>query len=175
MNEHQKMVSVLAKDPNKILESLDESKCHLLHMAIGIADEFFEYELAELNKDNDNMAEELGDLLFYIEGIGIRFGFTEDWYKSCEECSGFIANSTIKSMMLLNQTVKRHVFYEQDLDVETLKQVYLSLKSMVRHYAMLALGLTLKEISEANMKKLAKRYDGFKYSDERAKERVDKK
>lgn len=74
--KHEQMVTKLLKDPNDILKSLDPYKVNLIHLALGISGEAGEIldnikKNAIYNKplDVENLVEELGDLLFYIEGL----------------------------------------------------------------------------------------------------------
>lgn len=81
--EHQKqdrdytnMVDLLSKPGEAILRSLTPEKCHLWHMATGIATEAGElldavkrHVIYEKELDLANVNEELGDLEFYLEGI----------------------------------------------------------------------------------------------------------
>ena len=76
MGEYGKFVAALKKDGQEIEESLTPEKCDLLHMAMGLV-----LEAAELgdcikkhviyNKplDRENAIEELGDIMFYMEGL----------------------------------------------------------------------------------------------------------
>lgn len=74
--EHAKMVRRLAKDGMAILDSLTANKCHLMHMAMGIAGEAGEiidaikkHVMYEKPIDILNIVEELGDIEFYLEGL----------------------------------------------------------------------------------------------------------
>lgn len=75
INYHAFVIN-LAKPGNEILQSLTPTKCHLLHMAMGVAGEAGEL-LDAIKKhviygkelDMKNVIEELGDLCFYIQGI----------------------------------------------------------------------------------------------------------
>lgn len=74
--DHRDMVKKLAKSGEDILKSLTPEKCHLIHMAIGIAGEAGEILDAVkchvfYNKELDlkNIDEELGDSEFYMEGL----------------------------------------------------------------------------------------------------------
>jgi hypothetical protein len=165
--QHQKMVLALTKAPGLILASLTESKCNLLHASNGLADEFFEYKLAVNKIDKENQLEELGDMLFYTEALIIGY----------EEHIPVLAKYTPmgvhETMQLLFQTVKRHVFYEQELNTKDLVDVYLNIKGWIDFFAG-QIAKTRQDVQEHNMNKLAKRYEGFKYSDQAAKDRVDK-
>lgn len=76
MQEHQDLVRALAKPGNDILSGLTAGRCHILHMAVGIAGEAGEL-LDAIKKhviygkplDLENVLEELGDLEFYMEGL----------------------------------------------------------------------------------------------------------
>jgi len=164
--EHQKMVGVLTKAPSLILFSLDKSKCNLLHASNGLADEYFEFRLAQDKNDKENQLEELGDMLFYTECLIIGHEEHLNDYK-------LVALGVNEMMQLLFQVVKRHVFYEQELNIKNLVMIYHGLKGWIGHFAT-TLGKTMKDVEDHNMNKLAKRYEGFKYTDQAAKDRVDK-
>jgi NTP pyrophosphatase (non-canonical NTP hydrolase) len=73
---HSEMVHHLAKDGSQILAELTPEKCHLWHMATGVAGESGELidavkKHVAYNKaiDRENVIEELGDLEFYLEGV----------------------------------------------------------------------------------------------------------
>jgi uncharacterized protein YabN with tetrapyrrole methylase and pyrophosphatase domain len=164
--KHQEMVSVLTKNPNLILLSLDHAKCNLLHASNGLADEYFEFRLAQDKNDKENQLEELGDLLFYTEALIIGHEKHLSKHK-------MVALGCNEMMQLCFQVVKRHVFYEQELDTKNLVYVYHNLKGWIGHFAT-TIGKTIKDVEAHNISKLAKRYEGFKYSDQAAKNRVDK-
>lgn len=82
---HEETVLALAKPGEDILSSLDPEKCHLLHMAVGVAGEAGElldaikkYVIYEKQLDLDNIIEELGDLEFYMRGIRTQLGISRD-------------------------------------------------------------------------------------------------
>lgn len=69
-------VARLAKPGADIIATLTPSKAHLLHMAVGISGEAGELldaikKHVVYNKplDEDNVVEELGDLMFYMQGM----------------------------------------------------------------------------------------------------------
>lgn len=163
---HQEMVATLAKSGDEILNSLSPIKCHLLHMAIGIMDEYFELQIAIKKADKENILEECGDLLFYTEGLLIDISPLEHPFN-------LKVMSQDETFQELARIGKRHVFYNQELDVKALYNVYENLKSWIAYHAS-QIGKTISEVQEHNMTKLAVRYENFKYSDQAAKERVDK-
>ena len=70
------MVKQLAKPGQAIIDSLDASQAHNLHMAIGVAGEGGELldavkksAIYQKPLDRENIIEELGDLEFYMEGL----------------------------------------------------------------------------------------------------------
>lgn len=81
------MVKTLAKPGEDILQSLTAEKANLLHMAVGISGEAGEL-LDAIKKhviynkplDTENVVEELGDIMFYMEGL------MQDLSISGEEC-----------------------------------------------------------------------------------------
>jgi phosphoribosyl-ATP pyrophosphohydrolase len=162
---HQKMVATLAKKGDKILEALSPVKCHLMHMIVGIMDEYFELQVAIKKADRENILEECGDMLFYTEGLLIDVELDHPYnLKVLGEDETFQALARIG---------KRHVFYNQELDNKELICVYNNLKSWIGFY-LSQIGKTIADAQEHNMAKLAVRYKNFQYSDERAKQRVDK-
>jgi NTP pyrophosphatase (non-canonical NTP hydrolase) len=69
-------VETLVKEGQDIIDDLDPSSAHLLHMAVGVAGEAGELldaikKMAIYKKplDVENVIEELGDLYFYMQGI----------------------------------------------------------------------------------------------------------
>lgn len=69
--------------------------------------------------------------------------------------------------------VKKHVFYNQPLDIENaieeLGDIEFYLEAVRKN-----LGIKREETLVANIEKLGKRYSNFEYSDEKAKDRIDK-
>jgi len=76
VDHHETMVRMKAKPGIDILQSLTPEKCHLWHMATGASTEAGELLGAVKNHliynnpvDVENIIEELGDLLFYLQGV----------------------------------------------------------------------------------------------------------
>lgn len=72
--KYNEFVSSITKAPSEVLHSLDTQKCNLLHIAMGLSGESGEYldtvkKHAIYNKplDYENLNEEIGDLMFFIQ------------------------------------------------------------------------------------------------------------
>lgn len=85
MISHPELVAALAKPDADILSSLLPGDGHLIHMALGVAGESGElvdaikrYAIYRKPIDKDNIKEELGDLLWFIEGVCQAVGFTKE-------------------------------------------------------------------------------------------------
>lgn len=81
--EFAQMVKNLAKPGEDILSSLDANKCDLLHMAIGVSGEAGElldavkkHVIYDKPLDVENCVEEIGDKLFYMQGLLNNLGIT---------------------------------------------------------------------------------------------------
>ena len=79
------MVRALAKPGEKIKDEMTPEDAHMLHMAIGICGEAGEMIDAIKKRviyrkplDLENVKEEFGDLLFYIEGLMQATGLTRE-------------------------------------------------------------------------------------------------
>jgi NTP pyrophosphatase (non-canonical NTP hydrolase) len=81
--DYAKFVATLAKPGADIIASLTPEKAHLLHMVVGISGEAGEL-LDAIKKhviyskplDTENVLEELGDLMFYMQGIMNTLGLS---------------------------------------------------------------------------------------------------
>lgn len=73
----------------------------------------------------------------------------------------------------LLDAIKKRVIYRKDLDMENVKEELGDLEFYMEGIRQL-LGITRDQCIEANINKLGKRYEGFKYSDNAAQERADK-
>lgn len=79
------MVATLAKPGQAIRDSLTAHDCNVMHMVMGISGEAGEL-LDAVKKatiyrkpiDIENVLEEVGDILFYIEGLCQAYGFTRE-------------------------------------------------------------------------------------------------
>jgi len=73
----------------------------------------------------------------------------------------------------LIDAIKKHVIYRKDLDMENVIEELGDLEFYMEGLRQ-GLGITRERCIEANINKLGKRYEGFKYSDKQAHDRADK-
>lgn len=73
----------------------------------------------------------------------------------------------------LVDAVKKHVIYCKEIDRENIIEELGDLEFYMEQLRQ-NLGITRKATIKANMVKLAKRYPGYKYTNQRAKDRADK-
>jgi NTP pyrophosphatase (non-canonical NTP hydrolase) len=78
-------VRALCKPGNAVIEDLNTTSAHLLHMAVGVSGEAGElldaikrHALYKKDLDIKNTIEELGDLMFYMQGVMNTLGITWD-------------------------------------------------------------------------------------------------
>lgn len=81
---YAQFVATLIKDPNHIADTLTLEQINLLHMILGISGEAGElldtikkHVIYNKSLDIENIIEELGDLMFYIEGIKNALNITD--------------------------------------------------------------------------------------------------
>ncbi len=189
------MVSVLAKSGDTIADELTGENAHLLHMAVGISGEigeileaFHEAELYNTNKlDTENVIEELGDLEFYLEGLRQGLGFTREYVVGGIHCVllcrsdtdinmsrglWYSVNLSIYSSQLLD-LIKKTVVYQKEVDLDSIYLILSKIESIIELIRW-NMNLDYSDIIQANIAKLGKRYEGFKYSDSAAQTRADK-
>ena len=83
VKEFDRMVIALAKNGQAIINDLDPAKANLLHMAVGVSGEAGElldaikkHTIYGKQLDRENIKEEAGDILFYLNNILLNVGFT---------------------------------------------------------------------------------------------------
>lgn len=174
-------VGGLLKPGQDILSSLTPEKCHMLHMAIGLARESVEF--LQYNSD-ENFIEEAGDIEFFAQGmLTNRYDLGPAWFSHDYMSHKFIPiTNEIElyerlSAIVINaheilETIKKWVIYNKPLQtgpiVMSLSAIHHLLESLYVYK-----GVTRVQILDANRAKLDKRYkDG--YSDKAAQERADK-
>lgn len=173
---HPEMVATLAKTGYDILMSITPESCHNLHMAVGICGEVG--ELAECYFDEeplDHKIEEFGDIEFYMEGLsqgtGVRRPPIEA--QSTRSTHQQLINELVCAAASLLDVVKKQAIYAQDLKRDVVETYMMEIDvalTRLRHRE----GLVLHDVLDNNMRKLAKRYENFQYSDSAAKARADK-
>lgn len=183
------MVRSLAKSGQAIIDELTPTKAHLWHMASALLGETIELKEALINNP-ENWIEEVGDCCFYLEGIGLGLGF--DVFKRYANVMAVKEHSLLgdisehlrergRDLAIIHASalfdiVKKHVLYGKELDYTALiteaVNVYLFLTIAIHHLDYQQ--HTLTTCREANMKKLAKRYEGFEYTNKAAQARADK-
>lgn len=182
------LVRALAKPGADILATLTPEKCHLIHMAIGLAGEAGEILECEVN-DHKNMLEELGDAHFYLEGelqgielYGLQLNgvlrlatypdFPEYLSKLPYEISLRMQIAILCGRII--DTVKKYTVYNKPtLEREELLQHMIRLEASLiylRNYY----GFTDTQVHADNLRKLGDRYKKLMYSDKAAIERADK-
>ncbi len=153
----------------------------MLHHSYGASGELLEILEAT---DRANLIEEIGDFLFYLQGLlssinipccshynmvdflhGAKFkNMLAEHYKSNNP------PTFVEHFERVFNAIKKHVFYEQELDkFEVVREAELVLVSLAMTF-----NVNLLDAIEANKAKLAVRYENFEYSDESAKLRKDK-
>ena len=171
MINHAEMVRTLAKTGEAILAEMTPKKCALIHMSACIMEEVGELiDGVNANMlENPNILEESGDVEFYFEGL-VQELELDVAVKHVNLCSLLMLSVAAAD---LYGSLKPHLFYNKPLDLsvvtfraakfrETLSGVYLMLS------------ISEAEAKAANIEKLGKRYEGFKYSNASAVARADK-
>jgi hypothetical protein len=150
-------------------------------MAIGLADELFELHTACDERDRPNILEELGDCLFYVEGISCYGPITRAMLDDFKTDVTFKHDS--QGIGLFFETVKRIVMYEEPLPKVNkgngrthISNLMIAHNFLITYITGIASdwGFTLQDVRDANMCKLGVRYAQFEYSDQRAHDRADK-
>lgn len=171
------MVLTLKKPGQDIIDSWTPAKASAAHMLTGLLDEFFELAEAAIEMysfysegNRKNVREEAGDLLFYIEGLAQDLNLPKIPLVKAELET---LPSSLTVMLNIITPVKRHLYYNKELDVVTLVAALENLASTTLLTAFDA-GYELDEVLEANMVKLLKGRYKSGYSDEAANKREDK-
>lgn len=168
-------VNLKAKPGQDIMATMTPEKCHILHMAVGVAG-----EAAELF-DADSVAntiEECGDIEFFLQGMtlnGSGIGYKE-YHESpratrtpvpvCQE-------HIVTHAGYLLDVIKKWAVYNKPLDVEKANEHWHAVHSHLDNMYV-TLRTNRHEIIAANVDKLNKRYAAG-YSDKEAQARADKK
>lgn len=179
-NEHQRFVMSLAKDGDEIISTLSSKRAHLLHMVLGVVGEANEvdevltdYTLTP-EQQYDKLADELGDVVFYLIGAAheVEEPESSEWVVSHIEPMG-TPRMLFKRSAELAEYSKKLVMYNREWDNAILRQlianVYDEVVAIANSY-----GMSINFVTVVNKQKLSKRYAGG-YSDERANNKADKR
>jgi phosphoribosyl-ATP pyrophosphohydrolase len=169
MINHAEMVRVLAKPGEAILSEMTPKKCALIHMSACIMEEVGELALGALNLDAKNVLEESGDVEFYFEGLiqELELDLVVE-----HTIQGSLSRLSIAASDLYG-SIKPHLFYNKPLDLELVTSKASEFRAILDgSYEQLF--ISEAEAKAANIEKLGKRYEGFKYSNKSAVARADK-
>lgn len=144
-----------------------------LHAIIGIVGEVGELRKASWHGSKEEIQEELGDLLFYVEALRQHI---EIRHIAVNFDSSRAHEILLSSSLDLLDLAKKEVIYAKELSTEQ-KIRY------EQHYQLVAFAVTkiarnhdlpLEDVILANVTKLKKRYPGATYSNQAAAARLDK-
>lgn len=180
MITHPELVKALKKDGQAIIDDLTPEKADAWHMASGAHGESGELLEGIACGDFDNMAEELGDIEFFVEGVRSIVGLQyEAVVEGCYPGNTAVISDKNSEIGLVIATakifdaIKRWVIYNKELDrevlIEALREYEFWMNEVRKQY-----GLARSEVLDANIAKLSKRYKKLIYSNEAAQARADK-
>jgi len=174
MTTYVDMVHKLVKPGDQILSELTAEDVHLIHMTMGIVGEISEL-LAATTKEE--FIEEAGDVEFYLEGFRSGLNLTrEQVLEYLPQVEGQLAaNDMIIFSGSLIDTIKKCAFYQIPAD-KIKEKILIALCGIESCLDFMRTGLDITrcDIITGNIEKLGKRYPGFEYTDDRAKQRADK-
>ena len=174
---YQRMVGSLVKPANDILASLTPERVNLIHMAVGVCGEVAELIEGVRRGDVTNIAEETGDVIFYLVGIMQMEGYrTRVWTGVAPSQSPDIEFELVIAAGALLDAAKKPFAYGRGIDWEAVStevnriSMLLVLRSTLNR-------TTVEAAMRANQIKLftgekARYKDG--YSDSAAEIRADK-
>jgi hypothetical protein len=167
------MVAALVKPGQEIIDSLTPEKVHIWHMASALLGEL--PELLDAISTENNILEELGDVEFYLEGYRLPFHWEilPDESKLIISSKGCAFDYFHEKAGELFDLTKKHVLYGKELDAEVMHAAWSKCHHMLKRLYK-TLSINREEAIAANIEKLSKRYRGFTYSDQAAKDRADK-
>lgn len=180
------MVAKLYKKGDILIQEITPLDIELCHAAFGVVGELGELfggvEYAYANRvqiDMANVLEELGDLEFFMENLRTLLGFTRDDVLTCEDvCLVPAGPVRMAGHMLVYATdamdqIKKAVIYRKEINKKAILTCLSKIEFILEPFR-LHFNYSYEQVLEGNMDKLAKRYDGFEYTDQRAQERADK-
>lgn len=184
---HAEMVAKLYKKGDIQKQEMTAWDLEINHATIGIVGELgelfggIEYSFA-MNQSIDlaNVLEELGDLEFFLENFRALMGWDRE--KDVLQCETICHQPTgpvrQAAHMLVYATdlmdhVKKAIIYRKPLNREAMLACMSKIEYILEVFYP-NFNYTREQALEANMDKLAQRYSGFEYSDQKAQERADK-
>ena len=181
--KHEKMVELLAKSGQEILDGLTPDSIHSLHMAVGISGEAAELAEAIFELGRKDVVEEIGDLLFYVVGLSrdseikARVFDGSSFSAIRENGLTYVIQKLQNSAGFLLDAVKKQSVYCKPLDAKEASDQLSTVVACVNRICYL-LVISRVECLEANMEKLLTgknaRYKEGIYTDEQAQQRNDK-
>lgn len=164
-------VSILMKTGEAVLADLDPHKARMLHVMMGIEGELREFYDAFASPDFDNLAEEIGDLEFYIAEALMAIGKTEDDVPSFDYDAYVDGHITVPCFI---DIVKKYAIYGKELNVDgVLLYISYVLNEMRIGRMHHPQNLTREAVMSQNIEKLKKRYPAG-YTNAAAVARADK-
>jgi NTP pyrophosphatase (non-canonical NTP hydrolase) len=174
MPNHDDVVRLLAKSGIAIVETFDEAKADILHMAVGLVTEARELVIACFANDKVNAKEEIGDYAFYLAGLRQALArHYDDEDPLVTVTAGYDIAGFLLQTMHIQEHVKKYYAYNKDLDVKSLYVILTELESMLLAIAN-NLGIAVSEAIDANREKLWKKRYPNGYTDQAAIDRADK-
>lgn len=173
ITKHHEMVRGLVKPGSVILSQLTAEDCHLLHMVIGLMGEAVELEEACVENDLDNLIEEGGDSIFYQTAMFDIFNmeFFNETFKVTHIPSRTDDYTSVCGKIL--DLVKKKTIYRKDAYDEQIRELLFIARDSLQ-YMLSMWNISIRTCQDHNYKKLGKRYENHKYSDEQAQLRKDK-
>lgn len=171
------MVTHLAKPGEDLMKEWDANKASLVHMLVGMYDEIYELES---HSTWENLIEEAGDFIFYLQGAANDLNVTLDLSER-DTPRKMDLWSIFSSVYELLTQLKRHLFYNKPLpEKPALEEMFNNALDSVYCYVERTLKahksptVSLEYILSENYNKLMlKRYpNGF--SNDAANQRLDK-
>lgn len=189
-NYQDDFVMKLAKSGEDILDSLVNprytmtinnadltsvsNKLHLLHMAVGVAGEAFEFGEAVVQSDKENQVEELGDSLFYAVGMFPMLKLEGNWDDYLQGNKSGDTPSFMKAAGELLDQTKKYIVYNKDAAFPDIQEAWKAYMAELTDACIYLAGPHIQAVIDPNVNKLSKRYAGLNYSDKAAHDRADK-
>lgn len=184
--KHPEMVATLVKPGAVIAAEMEAAEADLWHGATGVAGETTEILEAVLTHiyedtplDYENMVEELGDMEFYLEQVRQNLGIGrckdyDNW--AATDTLSYVTSRLVVSGGALLDLAKKVAIYKKDrLDLITDFTIALANIEWAMAQIRRITGITYEQAIAGNIAKLGVRYAGFKYTDNAAQVRADKK